>query len=35
MFDDYPILHSLFIELRDERNETKYDRFIKLIKTIL
>lgn len=35
MFDGYPILHSVFIELRDERNETKYNHFIILIEIIL
>jgi len=34
-FDGYPILHSVFIELRDERDKTKHTRYIELINTIL
>ena len=35
MYDGYPILHSVFIELRDERDQPKRPRYLKLIKAIL
>ncbi len=34
-FDGYPIIHSVFIELRDEDDNTKHIHYIKLIEIIL